>query len=192
MTVHADFETFELQPAIELPEPLTFGTTDDALAWLKRLWAQDSDLMSQLRRYLAQYSVDNPESFRLNDYQLLERWAYLLYTRRIVVLRKSRTVAGGGPSKKPQEYAPPFPLSKRRRRAAPNSTWKLSKNWISIELRDTDSHPIAGEEYKIELPDGRVVEGKLDRMGTAGVSGIDPGQCKVSFPRLAGATWAHA
>ena len=192
MKIHANCETFEFQEAVELPKPLTFTTVEAALTWLKHLWSQNSDSISQLRKYLARYSWDNPENYRLNDYKMLERLADLLYSRRIVVFRKNEPTAGGAPSPKPQEIAPAFPISERKRRLAPNTTWKPSKTWISIVLKDTDGHAMAGEHYKIELPDGKIVEGKLDSMGTAGVSGIDPGQCKVSFPRLVGSTWAPA
>jgi hypothetical protein len=67
--------------------------------------------------------------------------------------------------------------------------WMSKKTWISIELKDEDGNPMAGEEYRIELPDGQTVSGCLDKLGTAGVSGIDPGQCEVTFPRLAGTSW---
>ena len=63
------------------------------------------------------------------------------------------------------------------------------KTWVGIELKDTNGRPTEGEAYRIRLPDGRMVEGTLDGMGTAGVMGIDPGTASVSFPNLDAKDW---
>ncbi len=62
-------------------------------------------------------------------------------------------------------------------------------SWIEIELVDEEGDPVAGESYRIELPDGGAVEGSLDKKGRARVDGIDPGTCTVTFPRLDGEAW---
>lgn len=59
---------------------------------------------------------------------------------------------------------------------------KKKKSWIEIELKDDDGNPVAGEAYRVEVPDGSLAEGSLDEKGFARVEGIDPGTCKVSFP----------
>jgi hypothetical protein len=66
------------------------------------------------------------------------------------------------------------------------------KTWVAIELKDTDGKPVAGESYRLELPDGRVIEGTLDENGQAGVKGIDPGPCRVCFPDLDASEWKPA
>ena len=58
------------------------------------------------------------------------------------------------------------------------------KNWIEIKLVDENNQPIAGEKYRITLPDGRVEEGNLDGNGVARFDSIDPGNCKIAFPEL--------
>ena len=65
------------------------------------------------------------------------------------------------------------------------------KSWIGIELMDDADppKPVAFEKYRIELPDMSIREGMLDANGQARISGIDPGSCKVSFPRLHGDDW---
>jgi hypothetical protein len=189
MMIRAGLQIFDFQQAFEVPKPLNFATDEDALKWLKSLWSQRPDLIYRFRQYLAQYSWDTQVS-RLTDYQAIERLAVLLHSRRIVVIVRETRTGGGAPSPRAETPAPPFPLSERKPRAPASSTWKKSKTWIAIELKDAAGKPVAGENYKLVLPDGQIIEGTLDSMGTAGVSGIDPGQCKVSFPRMDGSTWA--
>jgi len=62
-------------------------------------------------------------------------------------------------------------------------------SWIEIKLVDEEGEPVPGELYRITLPDGSVVEGTLDAQGFARVDGLDPGSCKVTFPRLDERSW---
>jgi type VI secretion system secreted protein VgrG len=63
------------------------------------------------------------------------------------------------------------------------------KSWVEIELKDEENNPVAGEKYKITLPDGSVKTGTLDQNGYARVAGIDPGTCEVTFPNLDENAW---
>lgn len=64
------------------------------------------------------------------------------------------------------------------------------KSWIEIVLQYRDGKPVPGEPYCIVLPDGvTAAEGTLDEKGFARVDGIDPGMCKVTFPRLEKQAW---
>jgi type VI secretion system secreted protein VgrG len=70
---------------------------------------------------------------------------------------------------------------------------KKKPHWIEIELIDDQGKPVAGEHYRITLPDGTTLaEGRLDMKGRARVDGIDPGTCKVTFPDLDATTWRPA
>lgn len=62
----------------------------------------------------------------------------------------------------------------------------VAKDWIEIELVDSKDKPIAGELYRITLPDGKEKEGKLDDNGFARLEDIAPGACQVVFPNLGG------
>ena len=71
-----------------------------------------------------------------------------------------------------------------------NQTVSPSKtHWIAIQLVDEEGHAVAGEDYRITLPDGTTVEGCLDTHGRAKISGIDSGNCNVSFPDRDGQDW---
>ena len=63
------------------------------------------------------------------------------------------------------------------------------KTWIAIELHDNQGNPVPDRAYEIELPDGTKVQGNLDSQGTAGVSEIDPGNCRIRFPDLDAKAW---
>lgn len=56
--------------------------------------------------------------------------------------------------------------------------------WIEVTLVDEEDRPIAGEDYKITLPDGSLRVGKLDAAGRVRVDGIPQGTCWVQFPSL--------
>lgn len=63
-------------------------------------------------------------------------------------------------------------------------------HWISIRLVDPHGKPVPGEDYKVILPDGITnVEGSLDAHGRARISGIDSGNCKISFPNRDAKDW---
>ncbi|NQU75746.1 MAG: type VI secretion system tip protein VgrG [Planctomycetes bacterium] len=66
-------------------------------------------------------------------------------------------------------------------------------SWIEIEMVDENDAPVTGEEYKVTLPDGETVaEGTLDDKGFARIDGIDPGNCKITFPNLDQEAWELA
>lgn len=64
--------------------------------------------------------------------------------------------------------------------------------WIEIELVDEEGTPVAGEKYRIELPDGSIREGVLDANGRAHIDGLDPGICTIAFPNLDASEWQSA
>jgi hypothetical protein len=65
--------------------------------------------------------------------------------------------------------------------------------WIEIEMVGEDGKPVAGEKYRVILPDGTTVdEGTLDEKGYVKISGFEPGSCKISFPNLDAKAWDKA
>ncbi|MGE5693622.1 MAG: hypothetical protein ACM3YF_07580 [Candidatus Zixiibacteriota bacterium] len=88
--------------------------------------------------------------------------------------------SGGGGGGKTAEAEKPYKKDEEK------------SSWIEIELMDEDDQPVAGEKYKITLPDGSVAEGTLDQKGFVRIEGIDPGSCKVAFPNLDKDAWGKS
>jgi type VI secretion system secreted protein VgrG len=64
------------------------------------------------------------------------------------------------------------------------------KSWIEVLLEDEKGDPVPGEKYRVTLPDGETIaEGTTDDKGLGRVSGIDPGNCKITFPELDKDAW---
>lgn len=61
--------------------------------------------------------------------------------------------------------------------------------FVDLELVDSTGAPVANEWFRVEFPDGKVKEGRLDGAGKARVPGAKKGKVKVSFPRLHGDAW---
>lgn len=64
---------------------------------------------------------------------------------------------------------------------------------LEITLVDDEGEPVGGERYRVEQPDGEVIEGHLDANGRALLTGIEgSGNCLVSFPRWDEGAWGPA
>jgi hypothetical protein len=113
-------------------------------------------------------------------------WSYLelvqaLETGRIVACRTSVPAFKLELRKhKPVEEAPAEAAVEEARKALA---------WIEIQLVDMECHPVPNERYRITIPSGTAVEGRLDSKGFARVYEIDPGNCKVTFPDLDQEAW---
>jgi phage protein D len=78
---------------------------------------------------------------------------------------------------------------KQAQQAAPH---KAPGKFVEIELVDDKGKPVGGAAFRIELPDGAIVEGRVDHQGCARVDGVDPGTCQITFPGLDAGEWDKA
>jgi hypothetical protein len=78
------FEVFQFHRGLEVPPAIDFASKESALAWLKQLASEDSDVIHRLRQYAAVTAAD-PEFHRLTDHAALDRLAILLHLRKILV-----------------------------------------------------------------------------------------------------------
>ena len=72
------------------------------------------------------------------------------------------------------------------------TTVEEKTSWVEIEMVGADKKPVAGVAYRLELPDGVVKVGVTDAQGKVRYDGIEPGECKVSFPDLDKDAWEPA
>ena len=56
-------------------------------------------------------------------------------------------------------------------------------------MLDENGDPVPGERYILKLTDGSVREGTLGEDGRVRVTGIDPGNCVVTFPDIHTKEW---
>lgn len=64
---------------------------------------------------------------------------------------------------------------------------------LEIVLIGEDDGPIPGQPFRVELPGGEVVEGRLNGQGRAMLTGIEqPGSCTITFPELDEGAWEPA
>lgn len=62
--------------------------------------------------------------------------------------------------------------------------------WIEVRLVDTENQPVAGERYRVRMPDQSIREGSLNEEGKVRFNGIPAGQCQVCFPEIHGSEWS--
>ncbi|MDI1450428.1 hypothetical protein [Polyangium sp. 6x1] len=66
-----------------------------------------------------------------------------------------------------------------------------SGDWVEIELVDDGDppKPLANQPFRVELRNGKVVEGVLDENGKARVEGVTAGSATVTFPEIDKKKW---
>ncbi len=77
----------------------------------------------------------------------------------------------GGLAFKPAERVDTTARTARRRETT----------WVEIDVVDREDRPVSGRRYRLKLTDGSVREGTLGDDGRIRVSGIDPGDCEITF-----------
>jgi hypothetical protein len=58
------------------------------------------------------------------------------------------------------------------------------KDFIEIKVLNADGTPAAGTRYKLQLSDGKVVEGIVGADGTIRRDGIPKGVCQIWLPDI--------
>jgi hypothetical protein len=156
---------------------LSFRDVGQALSFLRE-FASDPAQMVHLRRLLAGTAFGEVD--RLEDPEVLEQLAPRLVAGRIMILKSGLRSAVSTQETLAEEEV----LTSEKKTPVQKKT-----HWIEIKLIDTEGNPIAGERYRIRLPDGAVEEGYLDSFGHAEYNNINPGTCQVTFPDLDADVW---
>lgn len=153
----------------------------------------DAQAMARLRQLLAE--AEGAPLHALDDKAVIDSAAALLHQGRIrlerpaalrlrrLVVRPAAPDAGAG-----RGAATSAAVTPSRLRARPDDD-EVTLDWIEIQLLDSDAKPLAGQRYRIKLPDGSVRRGSLDRDGSARIDDIPGGQCEVCFTEIDGREW---
>ena len=142
----------------------------------------DPAAMSDLRAMVAERNQEISRNPPLSDDEV-KNWIIRWLASGELLLARDWPPPGGAATQAKDANAPAGTA------AAP---LRSVKTWIEIELLDDSGQPLSAEAYQIELPDGRVVRGRLDSEGKARFRNIDPGTCQVSFPGIDATEWKAA
>lgn len=173
-------QTFELVPFGPRLRPDTPGDRVPANEALDILVAT---LTSPPDRQALRRAVDllGPVMPDLEDRALTGRLQSALATGHLVLLR----LEGHARYRGKPGVAREKPEDPEKFERAPTDT-----DWIEILLVDEQGNGISGQRYLIVTPDGHQRRGFTDSLGSARVTRIPSGDCKVSFPDLDAKAWA--
>lgn len=138
-----------------------------------------------------------PISLRCGDTSLVIDATGITLKGADIVLDGVKTRINSGPGLNPEDVVhvpavlPNEPEAPREPGTSepPEERRPAGTSWVEIEMVDEADEPVAGERYRVECADGSIVEGTLDQNGFARVEGIEPGTCRIRFPRLDTEAW---
>jgi uncharacterized Zn-binding protein involved in type VI secretion len=61
--------------------------------------------------------------------------------------------------------------------------------WIEVLMKDRGGFGVANTRFRLETPEGKIIEGVTDGNGLGRVEGIKPGNHKITFPDLPPDGW---
>jgi hypothetical protein len=91
-----------------------------------------------------------------------------------------------GKSYNPPEYFFTIKLGDTEYGKKQESGLLLFKDWIEVELLDSNGQPVPNQDYILRLPDGTEKRGQLDGDGKARVEDVPPGKFRIVFPNWEG------
>ena len=153
----------------------------------------DPENMARLRHALG---TDNGAGAagRMTDADILTLVARRIASRELTMctdLRDPTALRWEQTVREPAKTTTPRQAEQAARASRRTPEEEPKKTWIEIRLIGENDEPIPDEPYRIELPDGTVVDGVLDSNGKARRTGLDPGTCKVTFPDLDQDAWVR-
>ncbi len=74
-------------------------------------------------------------------------------------------------------------------RPRPAALARETKTWVEFQLIDVDGNHVSNAMYKVKLPDGSIVNGRLNEQGLVRFNNIDPGQCEITFTEIDAREW---
>lgn len=91
-----------------------------------------------------------------------------------------------GKSYNPPEYFFTVKLGDAEYGKKQESGLLLFRDWIEVELLDSNGQPVPNQDYILRLADGTEKRGQLDGEGKARVEDVPPGKFRIVFPNWEG------
>lgn len=111
--------------------------------------------------------------------EVLARLVAAIDVGRLVVVRVDPS-PGWGLTRSPRPERP------TKAEEGPLQPRQVGTHWLEIRLTDEEEVGVAGQRYLVVDPDGRQHRGYTDALGSARITRLSPGICKVCFPDLDG------
>lgn len=148
-----------------------------------RRCANDPARLSELRKAALDLGLsgrsDRETLSRLAAHHVQARLEHFICCPRV---SKAKTEDNGGWTAK-EEVAPKKYTQPSAR--PPHSKRKPDKTWLEVELLDQYDQPVPNQAYEIYKSDGTLVSsGRLNALGKAHISDLEPDDYKVSFTEL--------
>ncbi len=134
----------------------------------------DRSVRAALRALLRSYHHD---LYRRSDAELQQLATQALLEGRLVITSDPASTGGRGSYRVSLSGAGP---------AAEESLGPQEEeepSWIEFRLVDANNEPAEGVDYVVVLTDGSEQRGQLDGSGSVRFEDIDPGSCKIFFPK---------
>jgi hypothetical protein len=151
----------------------------EAFVLLDRLWTTDRE---EVRRFASRTDrFGDVAMWRLSDSQLRQRCRQAVEHGEWIAIGDgvaeqviNAPVAPAPEATAPAPAAPP---------PAPRPPRPRPKDPVEVEVKVLDSagKPRKGLEFKLETPDGEVMEGRLDGAGSAFTKSKEPGTCRLTL-----------
>ena len=145
-----------------------------------------------LSMYQKAYRADPPVKPRSAGVHWLEEKIAAAFQNQVLVVVVRQLWKPGPAAESDSGSSTATALEPRRNRNSEDKGRTLEtpkKTWVEIKLVDQDGNVVPNEHYRITLPDGTVKDGVLDEDGWMRESGIDPGECTITFPDIHDREW---
>lgn len=114
--------------------------------------------------------------FRMTDSEVIKRlaWELVLGAVKIAEAQPKKAKRGG-------IVAGRSSIGEELQAAGQTPSAVEEKTWIEIKLIDGSDQPVPDETFEIEFPDGSKKRGKTNLYGFARYTGLESGECWISF-----------
>jgi hypothetical protein len=152
---------------------------DEALVLLDRLWLADAE---EVRRFAARTDrFGDAAMWRVSDTELRQRCRRAVEHGEWIAIGDgvAEQVRNAPAARAPAAAAAPAPAPA----SAPPPPRERKKEPVEVEVKVLDGagKPRKGLQFRLETPDGELMEGRLDAAGSVFTKSKEPGACRLTL-----------